>query len=172
MPQGSGRDSRYYKAGKTLLQRTLSSFCGDGLISGQIPWWEGKSLWAQGPGTGAVGPCRWGMLLTSLVQRALIWLLWRLSWEKDSPMMSTGKAPQNTENYWVWKDSVEVTSCNHRLRQGLLEPATQDLSKYIQGRKLHRFSGQLVPVLCHPPSIHRQLSVFQLLSLAPSLVTG
>lgn len=124
----SGQDSRYYKAGNTLLQRTLSSFYrlwgwfnirSDSMVRGQ--W-----LWAQGPGTGAVGPCRWGILLISLVQRALTQLLWGLSWDKDSPMMSTGKAPQNTGDEWVWKGSVEVTLCNHLLWQGFLKAVTMN----------------------------------------------
>lgn len=86
-------------------------------------------------------------------------------------MMCTGKAPGNDQD---WKGSLEVTLCNHLLWQGLLEPLTQaherSLSKYVQGRKLHSFSGQPVPVLCHPPDIQRQPSVFQFVPLAHSLV--
>lgn len=128
------RDVTGFRQGQQILQSWKDPAAGPLFVA----WWgwfnlrsdsmvRDHWLWVQGPGIGADGPrCRWGILMTSLVQRALTQLFWGLSWDKDSPMMFTGKTPQNTENDWVWKGYVEVTFSNQQLRQGLLEPATMN----------------------------------------------
>jgi len=50
--------------------------------------------------------------------------------------------------------------------------------EYLQRRRIHRFPGQLVPVLSHSQSkkvlshVHMELLMFQLVAVAPFLLLG
>jgi len=61
-----------------------------------------------------------------------------------------------SQNRGSWKGSLEIFQPNPTAKAGSLKQAAQEgIQKdfaYLQRRKLHSLSGQLVPVLCHPQS--------------------
>ena len=81
-----------------------------------------------------------------------------------------------------WKGSLEIIQSNPLPKQVHLEQVAQDRVQagfeYYQRRRLHKPSGQPVPVLCHPqrkeilPHVQTELSMLQFVPIAPCPVTG
>lgn len=79
---------RHRLQARTADTTKLEKPCFRGPCPPFVAWWgcfnlrsdpkvRGQWLWTRGPGTGAVGPCRWGILLTNLVQRRALTQLLR-----------------------------------------------------------------------------------------------
>jgi len=82
----------------------------------------------------------------------------------------------------VGRDLCGSSSPTPLVKQGHLEQAAhecvQEGFEYLQRRRLHKPSGQPVPVLCHPqgkealPHVQLELPLLQFMPIAPSPVAG
>lgn len=103
-----------------------------------------------------------------------IWFLFHIS-----DLILMGNWVTDSQNDWDGKRPMEITWSNSLFKKSPLEHTTKDCVQtafeFLQRRRFHNFSGQLVPILTVTyvfPYVQSELPVFQFVTVASHPIAG